>query len=69
MIPATLAFDPAADTLIVRVPAAEGDGDVTLLTFDLKTLTADDKRRLRHIRDEAQAQRPAGDKAVTRGGA
>lgn len=60
MILTQLVYDPDTDTLFVRVPAADGEGDVTLVALDCKALTADDKRRLRHVRPQAQAQRPPG---------
>lgn len=63
---ATLVFDTDTDTLHVEVLAADGDGDVVVLSLDLKPLTADDKRRLRHVRDEKQAQRPPGAGTVGR---
>ncbi len=51
MTPAQLVYDPATDQLVVRVPAAEGEGDVELLRLDVKQLSTDDKRRLRAVRD------------------
>jgi hypothetical protein len=56
MIPAQLAYDAAADQLVVRMPAAEGEGDVELLRLDVRQLSVDDKRRLRAIRDPKQVQ-------------
>lgn len=61
-------YDTDTDTLLLRVPAADGEGDVTLVSLDLKALTDDDKRKLRHVRDVEQAQRQPGNTAVTRGG-
>lgn len=60
-------LDTDTDTLLFRVPAADGEGDVTVLALDLKTLSADDKRRLRHVRTPTQAQRPPGSGSATRG--
>lgn len=65
-INANLILDTDTDSLLVQVPAAEGEGDVTLLTLDLKTLTAEDKRRLRHVRPPEQAQPAPGDGVVSR---
>lgn len=64
-----LVVDTETDSLLVQVPAAEGEGDVTLLTLDLKALSTEDKRKLRHVRPVDQVQRPPGSQAVTRGGA
>jgi hypothetical protein len=66
VINAALTYDPLTDTLLVRVPGADGEGDVTLLAMDCKTLSADDKRRLAYIRDPKQAQRAPGTNPVTR---
>lgn len=66
MITAQLVYDPATDTLLVRLPAADGEGDVTLLAMDCKTLSAEDRRRLKQVRDPAQSQRPPGNGNVTR---
>jgi hypothetical protein len=66
MIPATLLYDPKTDQLVIRVPAAEGEGDVELLRLDVKQLSDDDKRRLRAVRDPKQAQPAPGDVPVTR---
>jgi hypothetical protein len=66
MILAQLVYDPTTDQLVIRVPATDGEGDVTLLSLDCKTLSDEDKRRLRHVRAEDQAQRPPGNKTVTR---
>lgn len=43
-------LDTTTDTLRIQVPAAEGEGDVTVLTLSLAALSADDKRRLRAVR-------------------
>jgi hypothetical protein len=66
MTPAQLIYDAKADQLVVRVPAAEGEGDVDLLRLDIRQLSADDKRRLSAVRDPAQAQPAPGDTPVTR---
>jgi hypothetical protein len=66
MIRADLTYDPTTDQLVVRLPAAEGEGDVGLLRLDVKQLSADDKRRLSHVRDPEQAQPAPGDTPVTR---
>lgn len=60
MSPATLLFDSVTDQLVVRIPGADGEGDVELLRMDAKQLSADDKRRLRAVRDPKQTQ-PAPD--------
>jgi hypothetical protein len=66
MIPAQLVYDPMTDQLVVRLPAADGEGDVELLRLDVKQLSADDKRRLRAVRDPEQPQPAPGDTPVTR---
>jgi hypothetical protein len=66
MIPATLLYDPATDQLVVRLPAADGEGDVELLRLDVKQLSTDDKRRLSDVRDPKQVQPAPGDVPVTR---
>lgn len=59
-------YDALTDQIVVRLPAAEGEGDVELLRLDAKTLSAEDKRRLRAVRDPNQAQPAPGDVPVTR---
>lgn len=66
MTPAHLVYDSATDQLVVRIPAAEGEGDVDLLRLDVKQLSADDKRRLTGVRDPKQAQPAPGTAPVTR---
>jgi hypothetical protein len=66
MTPAQLVYDATADQLVVRVPAAEGEADVELLRLDVKQLSADDKRRLRDVRNPEQPQPAPGDTPVTR---
>jgi hypothetical protein len=66
MISAYLLYDPLTDQLVVRVPAADGEGDVELLRLDVKQLSVDDKRRLAAVRDPKQAQPAPGDTPVTR---
>jgi hypothetical protein len=66
MIAASLVYDPATDQLVVRVPAADGEGDVELLRLDVKQLSADDKRRLRAVRDPDKPQPAPGETPVTR---
>jgi hypothetical protein len=66
VIPVQIAYDPLTDQLVVRTPAAEGEGDVTLLRLDVKQLNDDDKRRLRDVRDPKQTQPAPGDVPVTR---
>jgi hypothetical protein len=66
VIRAHLTYDAKTDQLVVRVPAAEGEGDVTLLRLDVKQLSDDDKRRLRAVRDPKQVQPAPGDVPVTR---
>ena len=65
-LPVNLILDTDTDSLVISLPAAEGEGDVTLLTLDLARLSAEDRRRLRHVRPENQTQRAPGDKPVTR---
>lgn len=66
LVPVNLILDADADTLHIEVPAAEGEGSVVVLSLDLKPLSADDKRRLRHVRPESQDQRPPGSGTVGR---
>lgn len=66
MTPATIVYDPDTDQLVVRLTAADGEGDVELLRLDVKQLTADDKRRLRDMRDPDRPQPAPGDTPVTR---
>jgi hypothetical protein len=66
MMIAQLSYDPLTDQLVVRVPAADGEGDVELLRLDVKQLSIDDKRRLRAMRDPKQVQPAPGDVPVTR---
>jgi hypothetical protein len=54
-LPVNLVLDTDTDTLHVETLAAEGEGDVVVLSLDLKPLSADDMRKLRHIRDEDRA--------------
>lgn len=61
-----LMYDSTADQLVVRLPAAEGEGDVELLRLDIKQLSDDDRRRLRDVRDPGQPQPAPGDTPVTR---
>lgn len=49
-----LAIDTVAKTAVLRfsVPAADGEGDVVVFSQDVTArLTADDRRRLRHLLD------------------
>lgn len=64
--PVNLVLDTDTDTLSIQVPAAGGESDVTLLTLDLRRLSVDDRRRLRHIRDESREQRAPGPDVPTR---
>jgi hypothetical protein len=66
MTPCQVLYDPAADQIVYRLPAANGEGDVELLRLDVKQLSTDDKRRLSAVRDPKQAQPPPGDLPVTR---
>lgn len=66
LFPVNLIFDSGTDSLLIQVPAAEGEGDVTLLTLDLKTLSPEDKRKLRHIRPPEQVQPAPGTASVSR---
>jgi hypothetical protein len=66
-LPVQVVLDTDNDRLLFETPAAAGEGDVIVLTIDLKQLSADDKRRLRHIRPQDQAQRLPGTTPVTRG--
>jgi hypothetical protein len=66
MTPAQVSYDPTTDQLVVRLPAAAGEGDVELLRLDAKQLSADDKRRLRDVRDPDRVQPAPGDVPVTR---
>ena len=46
--------DPKTVSLVFTVPAADGEGDVAVLTQDVTArLTADDRRRLRHTYETA----------------
>jgi hypothetical protein len=64
--PAHVAYDPDTDQIVVYLPAAEGEGNVELVRVDVKTLSDDDKRRLRTVRDPDQPQPAPGDTPVTR---
>lgn len=66
MVHAQLIYDPATDQLVVRLPAAAGEGDVELLRIDIEQLSTDDKRRLRDVRDPERPQPAPGDAPVTR---
>lgn len=66
MTSADLFYDPASDQLVVRLPAAAGEGDVELLRMDIRQLTTEDKQRLRNHRDPNQAQPAPGSDPVTR---
>jgi hypothetical protein len=66
MIAVQLLYDAKADQLVIRVPAAEGEGDVELLRLDVRLLSTDDKHRLRAVRDPQQTQPAPGDVPVTR---
>lgn len=66
MTPAHLVYDPDEDQIVVRIAAAEGEGDVELVRVDLRQLPDDAKRRLRHVRDPEKAQPAPGDEPVTR---
>jgi hypothetical protein len=66
MIPVHLIYDPLTDQLVVRIPSADGEGDVDLQRLDVKQLTAEDKRRLSAVRDPEQPQPAPGDTPVTR---
>lgn len=66
MIPANLSYDPDVDQLVVRVPAAEGEGDVELLRLDLGDLGQPALDRLRHVRDPDKPLPAPGTEAVTR---
>jgi hypothetical protein len=59
-------YDPTADQLVIRLPAAAGEGDVDLLRLDVRQLSAEDKRRLRDARDPKQVQPAPGTTPVTR---
>lgn len=67
-VPVQVVYDTDTDSLIIRVAAADGDGEVAILSLDLQPLSDDDKRRLRHVRPVEQQQRQPGNTAVTRGG-
>jgi hypothetical protein len=66
VIAAHLLYDAKTDQLVVRLPAADGEGDVELLRLDMRQLSVDDKRRLRDVRDPKQAQPAPGTVPVTR---
>lgn len=66
MTPVDLFYDTDEDQIVVRIPAAEGEGDVELVRMDLRQLPDDAKRRLRHVRDQERPQPEPGDQAVTR---
>lgn len=61
-----LAYDPDNDQLVVHLPSADGEGDVELLRLDVKQLSADDRRRLRAVRDPDRPQPAPGNETVTR---
>ena len=63
---ANLVLDTDTDSLVVEVPAAEGEGFVTVLTLDLTPLSSEDKRKLRHIRPPEKAQPAPGSQSVSR---
>lgn len=65
LTPAHLLYDSKNDQLIVRLPAADGEGDVELLRLDVRQLTTDDKRRLRAVRDPKQVQPAPGTNPAT----
>lgn len=65
-LPANLVLDTDTDTLHVEVPAADGEGDVVVLSLDLKPLRPEDRRKLRHVRDPDRDQRPPGSGSVGR---
>lgn len=67
MTPLQVVYDSLTDQVVIRLPAAEGEGDVELLRLDVKQLSIDDKRRLRAVRDPKQPQPAPGDTPVTRG--
>jgi hypothetical protein len=54
-VPVRLEYEPATDTLLVKV-AAEG-GEVTLRRMPCDPLSDEDRRRLAHIRNPRQPQR------------
>lgn len=66
MIEVSVLYDAATDQLVVRLPAAAGEGDVELLRLDVRQLSDDDKRRLRAVRDPQKAQPAPGTQPVTR---
>lgn len=66
MIPAQLLYDPTTDQLVVRVTAAEGEGDVELLRLDVGGLDQPSLDRLRHVRDPDRELPEPGSEAVTR---
>lgn len=45
-VPAQIVVDTDNNTLSIVVPAADGEGDVTVLTLNMKSLTPDERRRL-----------------------
>lgn len=68
MVPAELLYDPDTDQLVIRLPAAEGEGDVELLRMDLGDLDQPALDRLRHVRDPAKPLPAPGTDPVTRRG-
>lgn len=59
-------YDAEADQIVFRRVAAEGEDLIELLRLDVKQLSADERRRLRDVRDPDQDQPAPGDQAVTR---
>jgi hypothetical protein len=56
-VPVRLEYDPSTDMLLIRVAAADGAAEVTLLSMGCRTLSTTEKQQLSHIRDPKQVQR------------
>lgn len=54
MVPVQATYDPDTDQLVIRVPAANSDGDVELARLDMVQFTEADIDRLSHIRDPSK---------------
>ena len=60
MLVTRLLYDPDTNSLLVQVPAAEGEGNVTLAVLDVKPLSANDRQRLRHLLPGTRPDKPGG---------
>lgn len=55
-IPAQLVYISDSDTIEVRIPAADGEGDVAVLSLPGNMLDEAARHLLRHVRTEEQTQ-------------